>query len=473
MPVEIQTVQQAYKFALDATPRQQRMFASHAGGARYAYNWGLGEIAAALDAYAAEKAAGVDKPTTKIPGHFDLCKAWTAHKDNPDNELGWVWENFVGTYQAALRDAAVAWKNFFASRSGKRAGLRMGRPRFKSKQRSRRAFQVHGGTLKVVDAHHVKLPKIGVVKTHESTRKLLRRVVKGTARLVRGTVSQHTDGRWYIALTVEVEREVRTGPSARQRAGGAIGVDLGVRQVATCSDGSVIENPRHLHAAQRKLAGLQRALSRTDKDSRRRVKARAKLAKAHARVGHLRLDATQKATSALVHSHDRIVVEGWDVQRVAQHGSGDLPARVRRARNRALADAGIGLARWQLVSKSNWYGCTVEVADRAEATGRTCSVCGQVRAKPVPLTEEHFQCPAGHILDRRLNTARVLAKVGRVGHVAPSGGETKNARGGDVRPGVVRRAGRSPVKREARARPLRRGETGTPDPQGSGVPQLN
>lgn len=451
MAVETRTIQQAYRYALDVTPRQQRAFASHAGAARYAYNWGLARTAAALDAYTAEKATGVDKPTTKIPSHFDLCKAWTAYKNDPESGVDWVAQNFVGTYQAALRDAATAWKNFFASRSGRRGGRRMGRPRFKSKHRSRRTFQVHGDTLQVVDAHHIKLPKIGTVKTHESTRKILRRVVKGTARLVRGTISQHSDGRWYIALTVEVAREVRTGPSARQRAGGTIGVDFGVRQVATCSDGTVVDNPRHLEAAQRKLAQLQRALSRTDQGSRRRVKARARLARAHARVGHLRLDATQKATTAMIHSHERIVVEGWDVQQVAQHGSVDVPVKVRRDRNRALADAGIGAARWQLQAKAGWYGCSVEVAGRHEATGRTCSVCGQVRTKPVPPTDELFRCPAGHVVDRRMNTARLLAACGREDvNVALSSGETVNARGGDVRPGTVRRGGRSPTKREAR-----------------------
>ena len=451
MAVETRTIQQAYRYALDVTPRQQRAFASHAGAARYAYNWGLAQVAAALDAYTAEKTAGVDKPTTKIPTHFDLCKAWTAYKNDPESGVDWVAQNFVGTYQAALRDAATAWKNFFASRSGRRGGRRMGRPRFKSRHRSRRTFQVHGDTLQVVDAHHIKLPKIGTVKTHESTRKILRRVVKGAARLVRGTISQHSDGRWYIALTVEVAREVRTGPSARQRAGGTIGVDFGVRQVATCSDGTVVDNPRHLEAAQRKLASLQRALSRTDQGSRRRVKARARLARAHARVGHLRLDATQKATTAMIHSHERIVVEGWDVQQVAQHGSVDVPVKVRRDRNRALADAGIGAARWQLQAKAGWYGCSVEVAGRHEATGRTCSVCGQVRTKPVPPTDELFRCPAGHVVDRRMNTARLLAACGREDvNVALSSGETVNARGGDVRPGTVRRGGRSPTKREAR-----------------------
>src|SRR5690554_3383935 len=121
MPVENRLIQQAFVFALDATPRQQRAFASHAGGARFAYNWGIQKIAEALDAREAEKAAG-QTPATKIPGHFDLCRMWTEWKNTAqwvDRETGevtagvpWVSRNFVGTYQAALRDAAAAWKRF-------------------------------------------------------------------------------------------------------------------------------------------------------------------------------------------------------------------------------------------------------------------------------------------------------------------------------------------------------------------------
>src|SRR5690606_17384722 len=171
MPVENRLIQQAFVFALDATPRQQRAVASHAGGARVADNWGIQKIAEALDAREAEKAAG-QTPATKIPGHFHLCRVRTERKTTAqgvDREPGaatagvpCVSRNFVGTSQAALRDSAVAWKRFFDSRSGKLAGRRVGRPRFKKKGRSRESFQVHGAQLRVVDAHHVQLPKIGV-----------------------------------------------------------------------------------------------------------------------------------------------------------------------------------------------------------------------------------------------------------------------------------------------------------------------
>jgi putative transposase len=483
-------------YALAPTPRQTGRFLSHAGASRFAYNWGIARIIDALDAYAAEKASGVEKPTTRLPSHFDLCKAWTAHKDDPEHGLGWVGENFSGTYQAALRDAHGAWQKFFKARKGGGGGGRtVGRPRWKRKGRARDSFQVHGTTLQVVDAKHIKIPKIGLVRVHESTAKLGRRLRRGTvtcppcqgtgtvttaagepgkctpckatgtvpaARLVRGTVSRDSKGRWSIALTVEVVREVRTGPSRRQRTGGTVGVDFGVRDLAVLSTGEVIPNPRYLQQGLAALRTAQQQLARREPGSKRREKASARVGRLHARVRHLRQDALHKTTTALIHSYERISVEGWDVQQVAHRGSKDIPKRLRADRNRALADTGIGMARYQLQSKAPWYGSTVVVAGKTEPTGRTCSGCGAVRATPVPPSHEDYACTScGLRMPRRLNTARVLA--GLAGHHdAPGSGESENARGGGVRPVPRQRDGQPPVRREARARPPSRDQTSAP-----------
>lgn len=508
MPVVQRIVQQAFVFALDPTPAQERALASHVGGARFAYNWGLARVAEALDAYTEEKAAGVAKPTTRIPGHFDLCKAWTVWKDTAewtDRHTGevtagvpWVGRNFSGTYQAALRDAAGAWKRFFDSRSGKLGGRRVGRPRFKRKGRAREAFQVHGGTLRVVGAKHIKVPVVGAIHTHESTRKLGRLFrkddvtcpecrgpgvvsaakagetkkcapCKGTgavpfARLVRGTISRDSSGRWQIALTVERIREVRTAPSARQRQGGTVGVDFGVRDLATLSSGETLPNPRPLEGVLRRLGAAQRALSRCAPGSGRRARAQRKVGRLHARARNLRADSIAKATSSLVHRHAVIAVEGWDVQQTAQRGSAGLPGEVRRVRNRALADTGIGMARWQLQSRSAWYGAEVVVTDRHAPTGRTCSACGTAKDKPVPATHEEFVCSAcGHRVDRRLNTARVLARLATEHKDdAPSGGESVNAHGATVRLAGPRPGQQAALKCVARSRSPGRGNTGTP-----------
>lgn len=476
MPAEIQTVQQAYRFALDPTPTQTRAFFSHAGGARFAYNWGLDQVAAALDAREAEKAAA-GEASTQVPSHFDLCKAWTAYKDthadDPEPAEGerrtntaWVSQNFVGTYQAALRDARGAWQRFFDSRSGKLAGRRVGRPRFKKKGRSKHSFQVHGGTLQVPDTRHVKLPKIGTVRVHEPTRKLLRKLRRGHARLVRGTVSLDSRGRWHIALTVEAQREIRTSPSARQRAGGAIGVDLGVRDLLTLSTGETVHNPAHLHTGLRRLAIAQRAWARTAKGSARRERARRRVARLHGRVAALRRDALSQTASRLIHTHDTIGVEGWDIAETLRAGSTDLPRKLRNTRNLALASAGLGELRWMLQSRAPWYGSRVKIADTHQETGRTCSTCGTAKTKPVPPAEELFNClSCGTRMDRRVNSARTVRTWALKEHDdAPSGGESQNGRGADVRPATPRGSGQSAVKRQAGTRRQRRGQTGAPGP---------
>lgn len=509
MPAETQTIQQAYKFALDPTPRQARMLASHAGGARFAYNWGNAQIIAALDARQAEKDAQ-SEPKTKVPSHFDLCKMWTAwkdeHADDPEPAEGerrtntaWVSENFVGTYQAALRDAAKAWSDFFKSVKGERKGRRLGRPRFKKKGKCRDSFQVHGQTLRMRDAKHVTLPKIGTIAVmsddslhpamtrsrarrrtgaarHMGNRRRaaqlwrkLRRDSDHGARIIRGTISRGADGLWWLSLTAEIPYDMRTGPSRAQRDGGLIGLDFGVREVATASNGTRILNPRHLEHALAELRTAQKHLSRCQPGSKRREKAARRVGLIHADVARLRDTALHRATTTLIRQHDVIAVEGWDVQQVMRGGSKDLPRRVRRNRNRALADTGVGMGRQMLIYKGQRAAVTVMVTDPQAKTGRTCSVDGKARTTPLPPDQEMFTSDAcGHMLDRRLNTARALAAWARQElsrHGPPPGGSgPAKPRGGDVRPGAARKGdgGQSPVKRAASTRP-RRAQTGIPD----------
>ena len=518
---------QAFRFALDPTPRQRRMLLSHAGAARYAFNWGIDQIAAALEARSAEKAAG-GKPVTPVPAHFDLCKAWTAYKNDPANGLGWVGENSASTYQAALRDAHAAWKAFFDSRTGRRAGRPVGRPRYKSKRRTPPAFQMHGDCVRVtygpatvrkpwrkrmaVHAPRLNLPVIGPVRimsdhhwrwrqghqrgadrerNRRRARPLARMVAAGRARIVRVNIVREPDGAWFASVTADVlspparalldawarrseqagtplpggwawkvlplldeysagevwaalERSCRDGvapdpkalgrmlrearkagpslaasrpaacppPTRRQREGGTVGVDLGVRDLATLSTGETVDNPRYLEAALADLRRAQRALSRTQEGSRRRERARRKVALLHARARRARRGATIRAVTGLTRRYEHIVVEGWDVQRAAQHASEDLPARVRRARNRALMDAACGDFRARLALAAPQAGSTVTVLDRHLPSGRTCSACGAVRDKPLPPAEEKWECPAcGHSAPRRLNTARALVRL--------------------------------------------------------------
>jgi len=431
------TVHQAYRFALDPTPGQRRALASHAGAARFAFNWGLALVKDGLD----RRAAGqhVEVPWTLAA----LRRAWNQAKHQA---APWWAENSKEAYSSGLDALARALANFSDSRQGRRHGRRVGFPRSKKKGRARDACRFTTGAIRVEpDRKHVTLPRLGTVKTHESTRKLARRIEQGTARILSATISRQAD-RWFVAFTCEVQRAVPTGPSGRQQQGGTVGVDVGVTQLAVLSTGEQVPNATPLAAGLRRVRAAGRAYARTVAGSRGRAKQAARLARLHARVANQRRDAMAKLTTRLARGHATVVVEDLNV--VGMLGNRRLA--------RAIADSGWGELRRQLAYKTAWYGSDLVVADRWYPSSKTCSACGLVRAK-LALAERTFTCEGcGLVLDRDANAARNLASL-----VARSGRETRNARGGDVRPGL---AGRTPAKREPCAAVA--GKTGTVGLQG-------
>jgi putative transposase len=301
------------------------------------------------------------------------------------------------------------------------------------------------------------------------------------ARVTRATITLGADGLWWCSVGAEVPHMTRTAadpetgekipePTPRQAGAGkcgsrswqprhapepgaapVIGVDFGVREIATASNGTCIPNPRYLEDALAELRAAQKRLSRCQPGSKRREKAARRAGLIHADVARLRDASLQRATTALVRGHAVIAVEGWDVQQVLAEGSKDVPRKLRRQRNRALADTGIGMGRQMIVYKGPRAGTRVLVTGPQAKTGRTCSVDGRARTTPLPPGEEMFrsdQC--GHVLPRRENTARALAgwAAQEIKRGLPHSSPDK-PRGGDVRPAAVRRDGQSPVKRAA------------------------
>jgi putative transposase len=288
------------------------------------------------------------------------------------------------------------------------------------------------------------------------------------ARIIRATITLGADGLWWCSVGAEIPYEARvaldpaTGrahpaPGRRQRAGGVVGVDFGVREIMTVSDGSRVPAPRHYEAALGELRDAQRRLSRSRPGSRRREKDRRLAGLIHADVARLRADELHRATTMLVRSHDVIAVEGWNVQRVMRDGSKDVPRRVRRDRNRALADASIGMGREQLKYKGPRAGAVIMVTDPDARTGRTCCVHKTARTTPLAPGEEMFtsdRCSC--VRGRRENTSRALEGwAAQELKRGASPGAPDKPRRGDVRPvGAVTGAdGRSPVKRAASTRP--------------------
>jgi putative transposase len=256
---------QGYRFALEPAPAQERMLRSHAGAARFAWNWGLAKC---KERYEAEG--------TWYSG-IDLHKLWNAEK-KADPALAWWGENSKCAYQEAFRDLDRALRDFITSKRGERKGKRLGFPRFKKRGKCRDSFRLADRALRCAGST-VTLPRLSTITTHESTRKLGRRLENGTARILSVTVSR-TAQRWYVSFTVEIERVT---PGRHARPGSAIGIDLGVKALLTGADdaGNVVTvaGPKPLATQLRKLQRANRAHSRKAPGSANRRKHTARLAR--------------------------------------------------------------------------------------------------------------------------------------------------------------------------------------------------
>lgn len=393
-------VLEAVKVALDPTPAQERLLLSHAGASRFAFNAGLAHVKAGIDAG--------EKPEWSF---YSLRKWWNANKDAlavSDDGVIWWGENSKEAYSSGLESLANALSNWVKSRKGERKGRRVGFPRFKAKDRTvpRFAYTTGGFGLIEGDPKALRLPKIGRVHCMENVAEHV-----GGARVLRMTVSKRA-GRWYASLTVE--RDTPVAVCAPK--GGAVGVDLGVKTLATLSDGTVIENPRYLRKSERRLKMAQKALSRKAMGSKRRAKARAKVARLHARVAYQRGDAMHKATTWLASTYSDISVEDLNAAGMVKN----------HRLAKAVSDAAFGEFRRQLDYKTARTGATLHVIDRWYPSSKTCSKCGRVKAK-LSLAERTYRCDGcGLVMDRDLNAAVNIL-------VAGSAPETQNAHRGTGR----------------------------------------
>lgn len=413
---------EAVKVRLDPTPGQLRLLASHAGAARFAYNAGLAHVKDMLE--------NGESPEWS---HYALLRWWNANKDslavNPVTGVVWWSQNSKEAYSMALHDLAQGLSNWSKSRKGQRKGRRVGFPRFKSKSTVMRfAYSTAFTAPTASDPCGLKLSRIGRVHCMENVYKRV-----GGARLVRVSVSYRA-GCWYASLTVEREPSPATCRPKR----GAVGVDLGVKHLATLSDGTVIPNPRALDARLKALRKAQQALSRKTKGSVRRGKAKERVARLYARVTDARMDAINKATTMIARTYTTVCIEDLNVAGMVKNHS----------LARRLSDASLGEFRRQLEYKTARSGARLHVIDRWYPSSKACSSCGVVKAK-LSLSERVFHCDTcGFEIDRDLNAAINLM-------VAGSAPETVNARGGDVRRADTScRATLTPMKREPSSRPL-------------------
>jgi len=442
----------AYRFALDPTPRQARDLVRHAGAARFAFNWGLAAVKANLGQREAERTYGIaeDDLTPVLSwSMYSLRKAWNQVKGEV---APWWAQCSKEAYASGLARLAAALKNWSDSKRGKRAGRAVGFPGFKSRRTVVPSVMFTTGAIRVEpDCKHVTLPRLGAIKTHESTRKLHEKIEAGAARILSATV-RFERGRWHVAFIVDA-LHVHVAP---RRPDAVLGVDLGIKTLAVLSEGEPVENPRHFDASRRKLARASRTVSRRQgpdrrtgqKPSNRWTRANVARNKVHHKVAAQRRDGLHKLTTKLAKQYGTIVIEDLNVAGMVRN----------RKLARLISDAGFGECRRQLTYKTQWYGGRLVVADRWYPSSKTCSGCKTVKPK-LSLAQRTFTCEhCGLVIDRDLNASINLRDL--VARVAGSGPETRNGRGADrkTRPRLA-----------GGAIPRTRKEPSTPHPANAGI----
>jgi putative transposase len=418
-------VAQGYRFALAPTPAQLAMLESHCGAARFAFNEMLGVVKANLDQRGAERSYGVAEDDLTPSQGWSLAKLRKTWNQRKYEVAPWWQANSKEAYNSGLDGLARALENWSTSRSGLRAGAAVGFPCFKSKHRWVRSVRFTTGAIRVEpDRQHVVLPRIGRIRTHESTRKLVRRLEAGTARILSATVS-FTGGRWQCAFQVILAGKTRPA-HARRSEHPVVGVDVGVKDllVVATADGMEVARiaaPKPLTRAQSRLRAAQRCSARRQgpydpqtqtrrEPSKRWQRATARVRRIHAKVAAIRAQEIHAATTDLATRHEVVMVEQLSVKNLGHRGG-----RRKRGLNRALGDAALGRIRAQLGYKTTWYGTELVTAPRFFASTQLCSRCG-AKTK-LRLRDRIYHCRNGcPPIDRDLNAAINLARLGDSSH---------------------------------------------------------
>jgi putative transposase len=322
-------------------------------------------------------------------------------------DVPWMYDVSKCAPQEALRTLDRAFDRFFDRVKLKQAGKHrgpLGSPQRKSKQKGRGRFRLTGSI--VVFPGAIQVPRLGRWRLKERGY-----VPTSGVQVLSVTVSEH-GGRWSVSVLVEQVQGVPTNT------GPVVGVDLGVKRLATVSDGQIEEHPRHLKKRRKKIKRLQHAVSRKVKGSQNRKQAVQRLAQQHRNVANLRANTWHQLTSRLAKTKSTVVIDDLNVAGMLKN----------HRRAQASADVGCAEFRRQMGYQARWYGCQVMVAERWFASSCTCSCCGWVDER-LTLADRTFICrnpersECGLVMDRDLNAAINLAQL------AESSADSHNACG--------------------------------------------
>jgi putative transposase len=382
-PVPTGWVVTAAKFEVEwpTDPDRARLVRSHFGARRKAFNWGLAQVKTDLAARQADP--------QHVSVGWDLASLRWAWNRAKDEVAPWWADNSKEAYSSGLADLARALDNWHASKTGTRAGRRVGFPRFKSARRDPGRVRFTTGALRLeADRRTITVPVIGGLRSMENTRRVQRHVVGGRAQILNMTLSQRW-GRLFISVgyALLTPTTPRTWAQPTIRAG----VDLGMRTLATVAsintatgEETITEylNPAPLKATLTARRRAGRELSRRIPGSRGWSTAKAKLSRLDRRCVHLRREAAHQLTTELAGTYGHIVIEDLDLAAMKQ-GMG------RRTFRRAVSDAAMGAVRPQLVYKTARYAGQLTVADRWFASSQIHHGCHQTDGTPCRLVGKH------------------------------------------------------------------------------------
>ena len=356
----------AYKFRIYPNEEQRVYLAKTFGCTRFIYNKMLADR---IKSY--EENKDMDIKTMKYPTPAQY-----------KNEFEWLKE----VDSLALANAQInldkAYKNFFRDKS-------IGFPKFKKKSNTNSyTTNNQNGTI-YIENSHIKLPKLKSmikIKQHRQCNGLLKSC----------TISQVPSGKYYISILVDCESIDL--PKTDKK----VGVDLGIKEFAITSDEETFSNPKNLKKSEKRLAKLQKDLSRKEKGSNNRRKARLKVAKLHEKISNQRKDMLHKVSTQLINENQVIVIEDLEVSNLIKN----------HKLAKSIADVSWSEFRRMLEYKANWYGREIIIAPSNYASSQLCSNCGNQSSQTKDLSCRTYICPiCGMKMDRDINASKNLLKL--------------------------------------------------------------
>lgn len=375
----------SYRIELKPNKTQSVLFAKSAGTARYAFNRKLSELSESYERAKIEAVEqGLKKPNCKFGTSIDWHREWNILK----NEQTWIRETSKCCGQEALRDLEVAFKRFFAKKSGYPQKKRKG---------ERDSFRL-SGTIKVAN-DWVQLPKLGKVKLKEKGYA----VSEGILTVAQATVKRQAD-RWFVSFVVEDgSKDQPLADLTSVNIEDIVGLDLGTKELGITSEGETFENPKAYKAHLMRLKRYQKRVSRKVKGSKNRRKAAFKLSRVHRRITNIRSDAAHKMTTTLAKAKSKLlVIESLRPKNMSK--------------NHKLAgsvlDAAFGRIKTLLAYKCKRAGMWLVLAPTFYASSKYCSCCG-LKYKELSLSEREWTCRGCETHhDRDVNAAKNLQFFG-------------------------------------------------------------